>query len=56
MKLRLTPNQQMWSNIYECAIQRSNEYFLQGDLERHAREHSTAMLAIAKGDKFWMSK
>ncbi len=56
MKLRLNEKQQMWRNIHNCAIQRSNEYFISGDLERHAREHSTAMLAIHIGEKFWMIK
>lgn len=53
MKLRMTPKQQMWANIFKCAICRSNEYFEQKDLDRHAREHTTAVLALQKGDKFW---
>lgn len=53
MKLRLTLHQQMWSNIFSCAVNRSNLYFLNNELDRHAREHSTAMLALRKGDKFW---
>lgn len=53
MKLRLTPNQQMWSNIFSCSVKRSNLYFLENDLDRHAREHSTVMLALQKGDGFW---
>lgn len=41
----------MWANIFFCAIERSNIYFKEKDLDRHAREHSTAMLALQKGDK-----
>jgi hypothetical protein len=54
MKLRMTPNQQMWSNIFKCAVERSNIYFKDKDLDRHAREHTTVSLALQKGDKFWM--
>ncbi len=43
----------MWANIFSCAIERSNIYFKESDLDRHAREHSTAMLALQKGDGFW---
>jgi hypothetical protein len=53
MKLRMTLKQQMWANIFKCAVYRSNEYFDQGDLDRHAREHTTAILALQKGDQFW---
>lgn len=53
MKLRLTPNQQMWSNIFQCAVERSNIYFKEKDLDRHAREHTTVALALQKGDQFW---
>jgi hypothetical protein len=53
MKLRMTPKQQLWANIFSCAQQRSDIYFLEKDLERHAREHSTAMLALQKGEQFW---
>lgn len=53
MKMRLTSKQQLWANIFYCAQQRSNIYFLENDLERHAREHSTAMLALQKGEQFW---
>jgi hypothetical protein len=55
MKLRLTKNQQMWSDVYNCAICRSDEYFIQGDLDRHKREHTTVILALQKGDKFWLN-
>jgi hypothetical protein len=54
MKMRLTPNQQLWANIFQCAVQRSDIYFKEKDLDRHAREHTTAALALQKGDKFWM--
>jgi hypothetical protein len=50
----MTPNQQMWSNIFKCAVERSNIYFKDKDLDRHAREHTTVSLALQKGDKFWM--
>ncbi len=53
MKLRLTPKQQLWSNIFSCAVRRSNEYFDAGDLDRHAREHTTVVLALQLGDEFW---
>ena len=53
MKLRLTQKQQMWANIFKCAVERSNIYFKENDLDRHGREHSTVMLAIQKGDGFW---
>ena len=53
MKLKMTPTQQLWANIFYCAQQRSDIYFLEKDLDRHAREHSTAMLALQKGEQFW---
>ena len=53
MKLRLTPNQQMWANVFSCAVRRSNECFEQKDLDRHAREHTTVVLALQKGEEFW---
>lgn len=53
MKLRLTPRQQMWADVFHCAIERSNIYFKEKDLDRHGREHSTAMLALQKGEQFW---
>jgi hypothetical protein len=53
MKFRMTPNQKLWANIFSCAQQRSDNYFLEKDLDRHAREHSTAMLALQKGEQFW---
>jgi hypothetical protein len=53
MKLRLTPNQQMWANIFSCAVRRSNLYLDQNDLDRHAREHTTVILALQLGDEFW---
>lgn len=51
--MRLTQNQQMWANIFKCAVERSNHYFKQKDLDRHAREHSTVMLSLQKGKQFW---
>ena len=53
MKLRMTTKQRMWANIFKCAVCRSNEYLEFGDLDRHAREHTTAILALQKGDQFW---
>lgn len=53
MKMRLNPKQQLWLNIFQCAVKRSDIYFKEKDLDRHAREHSTVMLALQKGDKFW---
>ena len=53
MKIRLTPKQKLWSDVFRCAIQRSDIYFKEKDLDRHAREHTTVCLALQKGDKFW---
>lgn len=53
MKLRMTPKQKLWSDIFRCAVYRSNESLELGDLDRHAREHTTAILALQKGDEFW---
>ena len=53
MKPLLTPNQQLWANIFSCAVRRSNEYFGQKDLDRQAREHTTVVLALQKGEEFW---
>jgi hypothetical protein len=53
MILRLTPKQQMWANIFRCAVGRSNLYFKDKDLNRHAREHTTVVLALQLGDEFW---
>ncbi len=53
MKIRLTPNQQMWANVFRCAVERSNLYFENKDLERQAREHTTVVLALQKGEQFW---
>lgn len=50
---QLTPNQQLWADIFRCAVQRSNIYFDAKDLDRHAREHTTVVLALQKGEKFW---
>jgi hypothetical protein len=49
----MTPKQRLWADIFRCAVLRSNEYLDVGDLDRHAREHTTAILALQKGDKFW---
>ena len=53
MKLRLTKKQMMWHNVFSCAVNRSNLYFKENDLDRHAREHTTVILALQKGDQFW---
>lgn len=49
----MTDKQKMWANVFSCAVERSNIYFKEKDLDRHAREHSTVMLAIQIGDSFW---
>ena len=54
MKPRLTQNQQLWADVFRCAVYRSNLYFADKDLDRHAREHTTAILALQKGEQFWM--
>jgi hypothetical protein len=53
MKLRLTIKQQMWVDVFRCAVERSNVYFAEKDLDRHAREHTTVVLALRQGDEFW---
>ena len=53
MKLRLNPKQQMWANVFRCSIERSNLYLAENDLNRHAREHDTVVLALRQGDEFW---
>ena len=53
MKLRLTPTQQLWADVFRCAIQRADIYFKEKDLDRHAREHTTVVLALQKGEQFW---
>jgi hypothetical protein len=49
----MTPKQQMWSNIFKCAVERSSYYLELGDVERLQREHTTITLALQKGDGFW---
>ena len=53
MKLKLTPTQQLWDNVFHCAVERSNIYFKEKDLDRHAREHTTVALSLQKGEQFW---
>ncbi len=53
MKLRLTPKQQLWTDVFRCAVERSNLYLAENDLDRHAREHTTVVLALRQGDEFW---
>lgn len=53
MILRLTQKQQMWANVFKCAMERSNLYFKNKDLDRHAREHTSVVLALQLGDEFW---
>jgi hypothetical protein len=43
----------MWANVFRCAVERSNLYFADNDLERHAREHTTVVLSLQKGEEFW---
>ena len=54
MNPKLTPNQQLWADVFRCAIQRSDICFKEKDLDRHAREHTTVVLALQKGEQFWM--
>ena len=51
--MKLTQNQQLWADIFRCAVNRSNIYFTENNLDRHAREHTTVVLALQKGDQFW---
>lgn len=51
--MKLNSKQQLWASVFSCAIRRSDVYFKDNDLDRHAREHSTAMLAIQLGQGFW---
>lgn len=53
MKLKWNKNQQLWSNVFRCAVERSNLCFKDKDLDRHAREHTTVVLALQKGEEFW---
>jgi hypothetical protein len=53
MKLRLNPKQQLWADVFRCAVERSNLYLVENDLDRHAREHTTVVLALRQGDEFW---
>jgi hypothetical protein len=53
MKMRLTIKQQLWGNVFRCAVERSNLYLAENDLDRHAREHTTVVLALRQGDEFW---
>ena len=53
MKIHLNPNQQLWVNVFKCAVERSNLYFVDNDLDRQAREHTTVVLALQKGEQFW---
>lgn len=50
MKLRLTPKQQMWANIFRCAVERS---VLHQGTDRYDREFTTIVLALQKGEQFW---
>jgi hypothetical protein len=53
MKLRLTPKQQLWTDVFRCAVERSNLYLAENDLDRHAREHTTVVVSLRQGDEFW---
>lgn len=53
MKIRLTPKQQLWANVFRCAVERSNLYLADNDLDRHAREHTTVVVALRQGEEFW---
>ena len=43
----------MWANIFRCAVERSNIYLQENDLDRHSREYTTIVLALQRGDEFW---
>ena len=51
--MKLTQNQKLWSDVFRCAVERSNLCFQDKDLDRHAREHTTVVLALQKGEQFW---
>jgi hypothetical protein len=53
MKLKMTPNQKLWSDVFRCAVERSNLYFKEKDLDRQKREHTTVVLSLQKGEQFW---
>jgi hypothetical protein len=53
MKMRLNPKQQLWVNVFRCAVERSNLYLADKDLDRHAREHTTVVVALRQGEEFW---
>ena len=53
MKMRLTHKQQLWGNVFRCSVERSNLYLAENDLNRHAREHTTVVLALRQGEEFW---
>jgi hypothetical protein len=53
MKLKLTQKQQLWADVFRCAVERSNLYFADKDLDRHQREHTTVILALRQGNQFW---
>jgi hypothetical protein len=53
MKLRLTPKQQLWANVFRCSVERSNLYLADKDLDRHAREHTSVVVALRQGEEFW---
>jgi len=53
MKMRLTHKQQLWGNVFRCAVERSNLYLADDDLDRHAREHTAVVVALRQGDEFW---
>jgi hypothetical protein len=53
MKLKLTQKQKLWSDVFRCAVERSNLYFADNDLDRQQREHTTVILALRQGNEFW---
>lgn len=53
MKIRLNSKQQLWANVFRCAVERSNLYLADKDLDRHAREHTTVVVALRQGEEFW---
>jgi hypothetical protein len=53
MKLKLTQKQRLWADVFRCAVERSNLYFAENDLDRQQREHTTVIVALRQGDEFW---
>lgn len=55
MEPRPTPteSQLMWDNIRTCALQRSNLYLENNDIDRYERENTTVEMATKKRNEDW---